>query len=131
MFLKINWGSWWYFERITWCLYLLVVLPFLLFIQLVLGLMIHATWRVNVKNDEYRPQLIFDAKLLWFLDVLLVSFVSFFSECSLVMSSGSTVSSCVLFVVEFMPRLSKETSLWRKSGPTHHPDLLINFSNSL
>ena len=88
-----------------------VVAPLFLFIQLVFILMIHATCRVNMKNDEYCHQLIFDAKLLYFLDVLLVNFVSLFSKCSLVMSSGSTVSYCFLFVIEFMLRLSEATSL--------------------
>ena len=40
--------------------------PLFLFIQLVFNLMIHATWHVNVKNDEYHLQLIFDARLLSF-----------------------------------------------------------------
>ena len=45
----------------------------------------------NVKNDECRDQLIFDASLLFILDVLLVAFVSLFSKCSMIISPGSTV----------------------------------------
>ena len=63
-----------------------------------------------MKNDEYRSQLIFDARLLCFLDVPLVTFVSLFSKCSLVMSFGSTVSSCLLIVIDFMLKLSEATS---------------------
>ena len=39
---------------------------------------------------------------------------------------------CVaLFVIEIMRRLSKVTSLLRKSGLTHHLDLLVKLSNPL
>ena len=89
----------------------LVGAPLFLFIQLAYNLMIHATWHVNVKNDGFRPQRIFDARLLCFLDVQLVTFVSLFSKCSLVMPPGSTVSSCLLFAIEFMLRLSEASSL--------------------
>ena len=88
------------------------------------------TWRANVNNVEYGPQLIFDARLLCFLDVLVITLVSLFFKCSLGMLLSGTVS---LFIIcnSIYLRLSEATSLWRKSGPIYHIDLLVKLSNPL
>ena len=85
--------------------------PVFFFIQFAFNLMIHAIWLVNVKNEEYHPQLV----LFCFLDVLVATFVSLFFKCSLVMLLGSTLSPCLLFVLEFIPRLSAEQLLFERS----------------
>ena len=106
----------------------LMCTPLFLFIQSIFNLMIHTTWRANVKNDEYHLQLIFDAKLLCFLHALLVTFVFLLSKCSLVLSFGSTVWLCLLFVKEYMLRLFETTFLWRKSGPTLNKNCKILYN---
>ena len=84
-----------------------------------------------MENDEHLSQWIFDANLHRFLDMLLVTFVFLFSKCLLVVSSGNTVLYYLLFVIEFILRVSEATSLRKESGPTHHLDLLVKLLNPL